>query len=127
MIMIRLNKIIRINHVNLLTDQIFWENQKKYIQILESSYFNKTNLDDFFRIFYYLIALNLKTDKIWEKNLETKACDILTKSNKIRFQLNSESFGFEDIISLLYFVVNLCEPEITLEMNLKNRKLIILS
>lgn len=61
---------------------------------------------------------------MWENNLEEEACGILTPSNKINFQLNPESGGFTKIISNLDSWTNLYDPDITLEMNLKQPELI---
>lgn len=74
--------------------------------------------------FYGLRGSSLRASKVWEKNLEEEACGILTKSNKINFQLNPESTGFIKIISNLHSWINLCDPDITLEMNLKQPDLI---
>ena len=61
---------------------------------------------------------------MWKENLEEEACGILTKSNERDVQLNLESRGFTKIISHLYSWTNLCDPDITSEMNLKQPELI---
>lgn len=61
---------------------------------------------------------------MWKKDLEAEACGILTKSNKIGFQLKPESRGFTKIISSLHALIDLCDPDITLDMNLKSPELV---
>ena len=61
---------------------------------------------------------------MWKEKLEEEACNILTQSNKIDFQLNPESGGFTKIISNLHSWTDLYDPDITLEMNLKQPELI---
>lgn len=61
---------------------------------------------------------------MWESNLKNEACGISTKSNKTDFYLNSESREFAKIISNLYEWINLYDPDITFEMDLKQPDLI---
>jgi hypothetical protein len=61
---------------------------------------------------------------MWEKNLEEEVCGIMTQSNKMDFQFNPKSCGFTKIINSLHSWTNLCDPDITLEMNLKQPELI---
>ena len=49
----------------------------------------------------------------WRTNIE------VIESNEMNFEKNNKSDGFEEIISSLFNFVNLCEPDISLEMNLK--------
>ena len=59
-----------------------------------------------------------------EENLEAEVYGIMTKSNEIYFQLNPESREFTKIISSLHAYIDLCDPNITLDMNLKHPELI---
>jgi hypothetical protein len=111
-------------YLSLLDDQIFWESRKKYCQILDLFLRKKISLDEFVNQFYVLRGSNLKASRMWEKNLEEEACGIFPKSTKIDFQLNPESVGFTKIISNLHSWTNLCDPDITSEMNLKQPELI---
>jgi hypothetical protein len=61
---------------------------------------------------------------MWIENLEAEACEILTQSNEIDVQLNPESLGFTKIISYLHSLVDTCDPDVTLEMNLNHPDLI---
>ena len=61
---------------------------------------------------------------MWKKNLEEEAYSISTQSNKMDFQLNPESGGFTKIISNLHSWIDLYDPDITSEMNLKQLELI---
>ena len=110
--------------LTLLHDQIFWESRKKYCQILDLFIRKTISLDEFLNQFYVLRGSNLKASRMWENNLEEEACGILTPSNKINFQLNPESGGFTKIISNLHSWTDLYDPDITLEMNLKQPELI---
>ena len=80
----------------------------------------KISLDEFFKQFFRLRDSNLKASKIWEENLESEACGILTQSNEIDFQFNPESRGFTKIVSDLYSWTDLYDPDRILEMDLKN-------
>ena len=111
-------------YLSLLDDQIFWQSRKEYCQILDLFVSKKITLDELFKQFYGLRGSNLKASKMRKENLEAEACGILTKSNEIDFQLNPESRGFTKIISSLHALINLCEPDITLDMNLKHPELI---
>jgi hypothetical protein len=61
---------------------------------------------------------------MWTDNLEAEAYGILTQSNEIDLQLNPESLGFTKIISYLHSLVDACDPDVTLEMNLKQPELL---
>ena len=108
----------------MIEDQIFWENRKEHIRILNLFISKKITFDQFFKQFCRLRGLNLKSARIWRNNLEEEACGILTLSNKIDFQLNLESAGFTEIISNLHSWTDLYDPDTTLEMNLKQLELI---
>jgi hypothetical protein len=113
-----------ISYLIMVEDEIFWESRKKYCQILDLFIRKKISLDEFSNQFYVLRGSNLKASRMWEKNLEEEACGILTQSNKIDFQLNPESGGFTKIISYLHSLVNARNPDVTLEMNLKQPELL---
>ena len=61
---------------------------------------------------------------MWKEKLEEEAFVVFPKSTEINIQLNPESGGFIKIISNLHSWTNLCDPDITLEMNLKQPELI---
>jgi hypothetical protein len=111
-------------YLTLLEDQIFWQSRKEYCQILDLFVRKKINLDEFFEQFCGMRASNLQASQMWKENLEAEACGILTKSNETDFQLNPESRGFTKIISNLHSWTDLCDPDITLEMDLKHPELI---
>jgi hypothetical protein len=112
-----------ISYLSLLEDQIFWKSRKEYIQILESFCINKTDLDDFFLKFCGLRGSNLRSARMWKEKLEEEAFAVFPKSNEIDIQLNPKSYGFTEIISYLHFLVDICDPDVTLEMNLKHPEL----
>lgn len=113
-----------ISYLILLEDQIFWKSGKEYIQILESFCSNKTNLADFFRKFWRLRDSNLSSARMWKEKLEEEAFVVFTQSNKIDIQLNPKSCGFTKIISYLHSLVDACDSDVTLEMNLKQPELL---
>jgi len=104
-----------ISYLILLEDQIFWESRKKYIQILDLFVSKKITLDDFFSQFFGLRSSNLRSAKMWEE-------EALLKPNKIDIQVNPKSCGFTEIISDLHSTADACDPNVTLEMNLKYPK-----
>ncbi len=59
-----------------------------------------------------------------QKKLEAEACTVLTMASEIDFQLNPQSVGFTKIIGSIYAFIDLFDPDITLEMNLKHPELI---
>lgn len=112
------------NYLILLSDDIFWNSRKKYLQILELFVDKKITVDEFMQQFGQLRRSNLKTSKMYEKNLEAEACNILTIEREINFQLNPQSVGFTKIIGSIYASIDLFDPDITLEMNLKHPELL---
>jgi hypothetical protein len=113
-----------ISYLIMVEDQIFWESRKEYIQMLDLFVSKKITLDHFFTQFCGLRGSNLKSSRMWKNNLEEEASGIWTQSNKIDFQLNPESGEFTKIISNLHSWTDLYDPDITLEMNLKQPELI---
>jgi hypothetical protein len=113
-----------ISYLILVEDQIFWESRKKYCQILDLFVRKKITLDQLFKQFYRLRGSNLRSATMWKEKLEEEAFVVFPKSTEINIQLNPESGGFIKIISNLHSWTNLCDPDITLEMNLKQPELI---
>ena len=108
----------------LLSDDIFWTSRKKYRQILEFFVNKKITIDEFMCQFGKLRRSNLETAKIYQKKLEAEVCSVSTMASEIYFQLNSQSVGFTQIIGSIYASIDLFDPDITLEMNLKHPELI---
>ena len=103
-----------ISYLILLEDEIFWESGKEYIQILDLFVRKKITLDQFFNQFCGLRGSNLRSARMWkEEKLEEEA-----------FVVNPKSCGFTEIISDLHSFVDACDPDVTLEMNLKNPELL---
>lgn len=103
-----------IEYLTLLDDDIFWKSRYQYLQILESFTSRSIDIDELIQKFNKLLVSNRKESKMREENLE----------NEIDFQLNPESPGFSDIISDLNTTIDLFDPDITLDMNLKHPELI---
>jgi len=113
-----------ISYLSLLEDQIFWESRKEYIQILDLFVSKKITLDQFFEQFCGLRGSNLKSARMWKKKSEEEAFVVFTKSNEIDIQFTPKSCGFTEIISYLHSLVDACDPDVTLEMNLKQPELL---
>ena len=105
-----------------LEDQIFWESRKKYCQMLDLFVSKKITLDQFFNQFCGLRGSNLRSARMGEKKLEEKV--FVAKSNEIDIQFNPKSCGFTEIISDLHSLVDIWDPDVTLEMNLKQPELL---
>ena len=108
-----------ISYFIMVEDQIFWQSRKEYRQILEFFVSKKITVDQFIRQFSRLRTSNLNSPIIWQNNLEDEARGSCTQSNKIDFQLNPESGKFTKIICNLYSLIDLYDPDVTLEMNLE--------
>jgi len=65
---------------------------------------------------------NMKASKMREENLEAEA--FLPEASEMDFQLNTQSTGFTKIISSIDTTIDLFDPDITLDMNLKHSELI---
>src|SRR5687767_5384708 len=100
-------------YLTLLSDDIFWRSRYQYFQILENLNSGSINVDEFIQKFDALHRSNRKASKIRIENLEYE----------IDVELNPESRGFTHIISSISMTIELFNPEITLDMNLKDPEL----
>jgi hypothetical protein len=101
-------------YLTLLYDDIFWKSRYQYLQILESFISRSIDIDELIQKFNDLRGSNMKASKMREENLE----------NEIDLQLNPQSRGFTKIISSIDTTIDLFDPDITLDMNLKHPELI---
>ena len=108
----------------MIEDQIFWESRKEYIQILDLFVSKKITLDHFFKQFCGLRGSNLRSARMWKEKLEEEAFVVFPKSTEINIQFNFKSCEFTEIISYLHSLVDICDPDVTLEMNLKQPELL---
>ena len=113
-----------ISYLSLIEDQIFWESRKEYIQILDLFVSKKITLDQLFKQFCGLRGSNLRSARMWKEKLEEEAFVVFPKSTEINIQVNPKSCGFTEIISYLHSLVDACDPDVTLEMNLKQPELL---
>ena len=61
---------------------------------------------------------------MWKKKLGEEAFGVFPKSTEINIhQVNPKSCGFTEIISYLHSLIDVCNTNVTLEMNLKQPKL----
>ena len=105
-----------IRYLSMVEDQIFWESRKKYLHILDLFVSKKINLDNFFTQFSVLRGSNLKSYRMLKNKLEEEASGILTQLNRIDFHLNPESSEFTTIISNLNSWIDLCDPDIKINL-----------
>ena len=110
-----------ISYLILVEDAIFWESRKEYIQILDLFVNKKITLDQFCG----LRGSNLRSARMWKKKLEEEAFVVFPKSTEINIQVNPKSCGFTKIISYRHTLVDICDPNVTLEMNLKQPELLL--
>ena len=61
---------------------------------------------------------------MWTEKLEEEALVVFPKSNEINSQVNPKSCGFTKIIFYLHSLIDTCDPDVTLEMNLKQPELL---
>ena len=113
-----------ISYLIMVEDQIFWESRKEYIQILDLFVSKKITPDDFFTQFCRLRGSNLRSARMWKKKLEEESFVVFPKSTEINIQVNPKSCGFTDIISYLHSLIDVCDPDVTLEINLKQPELL---
>lgn len=113
-----------INFIILIEDQIFWESLEEYIKILDLFVSKKIKLDQFFKQFCSLRSSNLNSSMILEKKLEEAAFMGFPKSNKIDINVNPKSCGFTKIISCMHSLLDICDPNVTFEMNLEHPELL---
>jgi len=111
-------------HLTFLWDEIFWQNRNQYLQILESFISRKITVDEFMQQFGQLRRENKNASDMRQKNLEAEACGVLPKTSEIDFQLNPQSVGFTKIIGSIYSSIDLFNPDIDFDMNLKHPELI---
>ena len=107
-----------------LEDQVFWESRKEYVQMLNLFSIKKIPFQQFSDQFCELRGSNLWSAKVWKKKLEEDAFVVFPKSNEMDVQLNPKSCGFTKIISSIYSLLEISDPNITFEMNLKHPELL---
>ena len=61
---------------------------------------------------------------MWKEKLEEEAFVVFPKSTEINIQFNPKSCGFTKIISYLHSLVDVCDPDVTVEMNLNHPELL---
>ena len=105
-------------YLGLLQDYTFWENRENYIQLLDNFIQNKIIFDQFIRQFSHLKISDLKSEKRVEKKLrQIVSGNFDVKDIEIKY--NSESYGFAALIFNLQDAVDICDPDVSSEENLK--------
>ena len=105
----------------LLDDYFLWQNKENFYQLIQLFLNKKITIDEFLSKFRVLNVSSLRKSQIFQKNFQK---DAQTNLNEIEIEINPNSKGFEKIISYLNDILNLYQPNITLEMNLENSELI---
>jgi hypothetical protein len=90
----------------------FWKNRYKYLQLLENAH--NIDVKELIDKFFTLRSSDLTASRMLQENLETE----------IDFQLNPECRGFTELINYIFSVMEIFDPTITFEMNLKDPDLI---
>ena len=128
------------NYCILSKDQAFWQSRNKYMEIIESVVKNDITMDQFCTQFCSLRLSDLETADIWIDTLESEACNnsilkrvlkekiqncliekkLLSIKTINQIQLKPRSYKFTKLISFIHSLVDLYDPDIKLEMNLKD-------
>lgn len=90
---------------------------------MKISYFRNI-FDEFISKFYELFSEERKRETNIKINFQKEADGTINEADKMDIKIDSKSIGFSSLISKLHAYVDLCDPNITLEMDLKNPKLI---
>jgi hypothetical protein len=99
-------------YIILLEDYCFWRSRYKYLQLLERA--QTTDVDELIDEFFTLRSSDMEASDMLQENLETE----------IDFQLNPESRRFTRIIEEIFFTMEIFDPEIPFEINVKYPDLI---
>ena len=108
-----------------LNDKIFWESRTNYLQMLELLDNKQITLKEFWHKFNVLTTLNSNEYNTLQAELEDEPGKILSKFNEMNFQSDSEWYNFSDIIDDLFFIVDMYDPAVTFEEDLKYPDLFI--
>ena len=109
-----------INLLDLLDDESCWRTRYHWLNLLKVFIDKQITIDEFFTQFSRLYSSNLNSAEMCRKNLEKQALGNFVKSNEIDCQVTPKCDGFSDIISSLHSLVDTCDTEITLDMNLED-------
>jgi hypothetical protein len=112
-----------VQYLTLLDDDIAWQSRGKYFQILELFTSRSVTVEEFFQQYGRLRSSNRNASKMRQKNFETEAFGILPEASEIDFQLNPQSRGFTKILSYIDNDIDLFNPDVDLDMNLKHPEL----
>jgi len=111
-------------YLTFLDDDIVWQSRKEYFQILELFISRSITVEEFIQQYSHLRRSNLDASEMRQKNLEAEAFADLPKTSEIDFQLNPQSRGFTEILSFIDSNIDLFNPDIDFDMNLKHPELI---
>lgn len=119
-----------------LEDETFWNNRMNYLNLLTLFLNNKISGEQFMTNFYEfrnsdLRSLNNKlkelASNINEECLEELASNISEECDKINIEVNPLCFGFSKVMSSLFSVMELYDPETTREMEIEDPGLVYYS
>lgn len=112
-----------IHYLSLLEDQILWESRTDYIKLLHLLINNKISFNQFIHRFCNLRNSNLSSAQVLKKELEKEAVNNLMESSQVNIDFNVKSYGFTELVSYLHSLVDIWNPNVTLDMNLKHPEL----
>lgn len=102
-----------VEYITMLHDDIYWKTRDQYLQIIEGFISKIITVDEFIKKFDDLRRSNMNVSEMWEKNLATE-----------RDLPNPKSRGFTKIISNIDMRIEIFDPEVTLDINLKYPELV---
>lgn len=113
--------------LGLISDEMDWRTRHDYLQLLKVFIRKEISLNEFFQQFGILYNSSMNSSDIWIKNLEKDAFTLSLKSDEINYHVNPESYGFSDMIHSLKIFIDVCDPDIPLELNLEDPESIFIA
>ena len=106
-------------YVSLLYNQICWEKAEKYLELVSSLLQNELTVDDFQDQFYDLRSLN---DNDYGQLLKQLKHEVQSgELTMTEIEINPQSKRFSSIIEdYLFYLLDLYDPDVTLEQDLEN-------
>lgn len=112
------------SYLAMIEDQIFWETRLEYYKLFDLFVTKKISCEDFSDEFDNLICLNRDTSARWIDYFKNEAFNSVTNLNQADFQINSKSHYFSDLIYKVSYLIDLWDPAVSLEDNVKHPDLL---
>ena len=108
-----------VTYTSMLANHSHWLYCKKYIQLSIFFVFQDISFDEFFQVFIQLHRSCYDVVSVWLQKLEEEAFENCPESSQINIQIQPQSSGFISLVDYLLELLDLCDPEATLEDDLK--------